>query len=115
VRPYLNGNATVTNNDIIAEVDVPAMVAAFNSKTPGALKKQFLGNGTMFGRLYGIGAWNDSVYAFERLGSNNYPAQLIQINAQGVGQSIQMFPNIMLGWSGAGVTTNAPVTVLPPN
>ncbi len=39
-----------------------------------------------------IGAWNDSVYAFERLGSNNYPAQLIQINAQGVGQSIQMFP-----------------------
>lgn len=115
VRPYMNGSATVTNNDILAEIDVAAMQAAFSAKTPGVLKKQFLGTGTGFGRLYGIGAWNDSVWAFERLGSNNYPAQLIQIGANGVGKSVQTFPSIMMGWSGAGVTTNAPVTVLPPN
>jgi hypothetical protein len=115
VRPYLNGNATVTNNDVLAEIDVAAMQTAFMTKTPGVLKKQFLGTGTMFGRLYGIGAWNDSVYAFERLGSNNFPAQLVQIGANGSAKVIQMFPNIVAGWSGAGVTTNAPVTILPPN
>lgn len=115
VRPYLNGNATVTTNDVLVEVDVPAMVTAFNTKTPGTLRKQLLGTGSGFGRLYGIGAWNDSVYAFARLGGNNFPAQLIQIGANGVGKSIQSFPNITVGWSGAGVTTNAPVTILPPN
>lgn len=115
VRPYLNGTATVTNNDILAEIDVAAMQTAFMTKTPGLLKKQFLGTGTLQGRLYGIGAWNDSVYAFQRLGSNNFPAELVQINAQGTAKVIQMFPNITVGWSGAGVTTNAPVTVLPPN
>lgn len=115
VRPYMNGNATVTTNDVLVEVDVPAMQTAFMTKTPGQLRKQLLGGGTGFGRLYGIGAWNDSVYAFARLGSNNVPAQLIQIGANGVGKSLQSFPNITLGWSGAGVTTNAPVTVLPPN
>jgi hypothetical protein len=115
VRPYKNGTATLTTNDILAEIDVPAMVMAWNTKTPQPLRKQFLGTGTMFGRLYGIGAWNDSVYAFERLGSNNYPAQLIQIGPSGIGKSIQTFPNITAGWSGAGVTTNAPVTILPPN
>jgi hypothetical protein len=90
-------------------------VTAFNAKTPGALRKQLLGMGSGFGRLYGIGAWNDSVYAFARLGGNGFPAQLIQIGANGVGKSLQSFPNITVGWSGAGVTTNAPVTVLPPN
>lgn len=115
VRPYMNGNATVTTNDVLVEVDVPAMVTAFNTKTPGTLRKQLLGSGTGFGRLYGIGAWNDSVYAFARLGSNNFPAQLIEIGVNGVGKSIQSFPNITVGWSGAGVTTNAPVTILPPN
>ena len=115
VRPYVNGTATVTNNDILAEIDVAAMQAAFMNKTPGQLKKQFLGTGTMQGRLYGIGAWNDSVYAFQRLGSNNFPAELVQIDGKGAAKVIQMFPNITVGWSGAGVTTNAPVTVLPPN
>lgn len=115
VRPYMNGSATVTTNDVLVEVDVAAMTTAFNTKTPGSLRKQLLGMGTGFGRLYGIGAWNDSVYAFARLGSNNVPAQLIQIGANGVGKSLQSFPNITVGWSGAGVTTNAPVTVLPPN
>jgi hypothetical protein len=32
-----------------------------------------------------------------------------------VGTWTACLPNITVGWSGAGVTTNAPVTILPPN
>lgn len=102
-------------NDILAEIDMAAMATAFSTKTPAAsLKKQFIGAGTGFGKLFGIGAWNDAVYAFERLGSAT-PARLIKIDNTGVGTVIQSFPNITAGWSGAGVTTSATVTILPPN
>ncbi len=108
------GGSCSTTSDILAEVDVPAMQTAYQSKTPGDLKKQFLGSGSGFGRLYGVGAWNDKVYAFSRLGSGK-PAQLIEIGANGTGTSLQQFAQITVGWSGAGVTTSATITVLPPN
>jgi hypothetical protein len=105
------------NNDILAEIDVAAMTTAYSSKTPAvSLKKQFLGTGTTFGHLYGVGAWNDSVYAFSRVETKPVsPAQLVKITAQGVGTSLKTFSSITQGWSGAGVTTSATVTVLPPN
>lgn len=116
VRLYKSG--TTSNNDILAEIDMTALQTAYTSKTPGNLKKQFLGTGTGFGDLFGVGAWNDSVYAFSRahtVNSQLIPAQLIQIGASGVGTSLQTFSSISAGFSGAGVTTSAPVTVLPPN
>jgi hypothetical protein len=105
------GTTCVTTNDILAEIDVAAMQAAYTSKTPGNMRKSFLGTGTGVGKLFGIGAWNDSVYAFSRVGTN--PAQLVQIGANGVGKVLQSFPQITAGWSGAGVTTSASVTVVP--
>ncbi len=106
-------------NDLLAEIDVPAMVTAFNSKTPAAsLKKQFIGTGTKYGKLYGLGAWNDSVFAFSRVGTakdGGTPARLIGIDKNGVGTPLQSFPNLTAGWSGAGVTTSATITILPPN
>ncbi|HEX7602190.1 MAG TPA: hypothetical protein VF316_11315 [Polyangiaceae bacterium] len=103
-----------TYNDMLVEVDVAAMSAAFASKTPGNLRKQFVGSGSGYGRLYGIGAWNDSVYAFERMGTT-MPAQLVIIGSDGKGTPIKTFPSLTAGWSGAGVTTGATVTILPPN
>ena len=104
-----------TSNDLLAEVDVPAMTAAYQSKAPASsLRKQLLGKGTGFGRLFGVGAWNSDVFAFSRSGSSE-PAQLVRIDGSGVGTSIATFAQISAGWSGAGVTTKAPVTVLPPN
>jgi hypothetical protein len=110
----------VSVSDIVAEIDVPAMTAAYQSKTPApTLKKQFLGAGTGFGRLFGVAAWNDSIYAFSRsyvdTNKATVPAQLIRIDSAGKGTSLQSFPSISLGWDGAGVTTSAAVTVLPPN
>jgi hypothetical protein len=115
VRSCQKGGSCSTSNDVLAEIDVAAMSAAYANKTPAAsLKKQFLGGGTGYGRLFGVGAWNDAVYAFARASSGT-PAELVRIDGTGKGTVIQQFSQITAGWSGAGVTTSAPVTVLPPN
>ncbi len=77
--------------------------------------KQLIGSGTGFGRLFGIGAWGNSVYAFSRASGTTSRRSSSSITSTGAGSSMQAFPNITAGWSGAGVTTKAPVTVLPPN
>lgn len=114
IRSCQKGGSCTTSNDILAEIDVAAMTAAYQSKTPGNLKKQLLGSGTGFGHLYGVGAWNDKVYAFSRVSSST-AAQLVTIDSTGKGTLVQSFSQITAGWSGAGVTTKANVTVLPPN
>jgi hypothetical protein len=102
-----------TKNDSLAEIDVAALKQAYTSQTPStALLKQILGSGTGYGDLFGIGAWGNSVYAFSREQSSGTPAQLVQIGSSGTGTSLQSFTNITSGWSGAGVTTAAPVTIL---
>jgi hypothetical protein len=103
-----------TKNDSLAEIDVSAMQAAFTNKTSSApLLKQVLGSGTGVGDLFGIGAWGNSVYAFSRAASSGNPqAQLVQVGASGTGMSLQSFPNITSGWSGAGVSTKATITVV---
>ncbi len=113
VRSCSKTGSCSSTNDILAEIDVPAMSAAYASKTPAAsLKKQLLGGGTGYGHLYGVGAWNDSVYAFARA-SGTTPAQLVIVNGSGAGSVVKTFGDISSGWSGAGVTTKATITVLP--
>ena len=112
VRSCPKGSCSSTN-DILAEIDVTAMSAAYASKSPASsLKKQLLGAGTGFGHLYGVGAWNDSVFAFARASSST-PAQLVVIDGTGAGKVVKTFGDISAGWSGAGVTTKAPISVLP--
>jgi hypothetical protein len=103
-----------TTNDSLAQIDMAALTTAFMNKTPAAsLLKQVLGGGTGFGDLFGIGAWGNSVFAFSRAStSGSRPAQLIQIGASGSGTSLQTFQSITSGWSGAGVTTKAAVTII---
>lgn len=107
------GTTCTTTNDLLAEIDVPAMANAYKTNTPASLRKKLLGNGAGFGKLFGVGAWNDSVYAFSRETQGTFPAQLIQVSANGVGTLLKDFPQITSGWSGAGVTTSAPITILP--
>jgi hypothetical protein len=102
-----------TTNDSLVEINIANMQQAFQSKSPAStLLKQTLGSGTQFGRLFGVGAWGSSVYAFSRASGSSAQAQLIQIDSTGAGTSLQVFPNITAGWSGAGVTTKAQITVL---
>ena len=39
-------------------------------------------------------------------------AQLVEVGMSGTGTSLKQFPNISSGWSGAGVTTSASITVV---
>jgi hypothetical protein len=62
---------------------------------------------TAYGSMYGIAAWNDQVYGFSRTGL------LVGINTNKGGAClVQDYPT--LAFSGAGVTTLAPVLPPPP-
>ncbi len=113
VRACKSSSSCTETDDVLVEVDIGALQQAYTSKTPSTnLLQQALGNGTTYGRLFGVGAWGSSVYAFSRASGSSLEAQLIQIDASGNGTSLQSFPAITAGWSGAGVTTKAQVTVL---
>ena len=113
VRACKSSSSCGTTNDLLVEVNISALQQAYTSKTPAtSLLQQSLGSGTGYGRLFGVGAWGSSVYAFSRASGSSTQAQLIQIDSTGAGTSLQSFPNITAGWSGAGVTTKAQVSVL---
>lgn len=115
LRPC-TGTSCKADNDVVIEIDVTALA----KKDPKAnLKKRFIGAASGFGRLFGIGAWNDQVFAFQRASTSTTspnPAALIGISlVTGKGTSIKEFADITTaknGWSGAGVTTAAKI-VLP--
>jgi hypothetical protein len=97
-------------NDSLAAVDMNALAQAFSSNTPGSLLKATYGSGTGYGELFGLGAWGNA-----REQSTSSPAQLVQIDGTtGAGSSLQTFPSITSGWSGAGVTTKATISVPQP-
>jgi hypothetical protein len=113
VRACKSSSSCTETDDVLVEVNISALQQAYTSKTPStSLLQQALGSGTSYGRLFGVGAWGSSVYAFSRASGSSSEAQLIQIDASGNGTSLQSFPAITSGWSGAGVTTKAQVTVL---
>jgi hypothetical protein len=101
-------------NDVLAEIDMTALANAYKTKTAAtSLRKQILGGGTQHGRLFGIGAWEANVYAFSRNDTKSgEPAKLLQIDGTGAATELQSFPAITAGWSGAGVTSAATITVI---
>jgi len=102
-------------NDVVVEIDV----AALSKKSATSnLKKRFIGaSGTGFGRLYGVGAWGDKIYAFQRISTTGgmTTALLVEVSlADGKGTMVKDFPDVAAaknGWSGAGVTTSARVFI----
>ena len=99
------------SDDVVVEIDM----AQLAKKSPTAnVKKRFLGSGTGYGRLFGVGAWNNDLFAFQR-GSSTVKAQLISVSLDtGKATVIRDFPEITSagnGWSGAGVTTSAKISL----
>ena len=112
MRACKSSSSCTETDDLLVEVDISALQQAYTNKsTSASLLQQSLGSGTGYGRLFGVGAWGSSVYAFSRASGTSSEAQLIQIDSTGTGTSLQSFPSITAGWSGAGVTTKAQVTV----
>ncbi len=120
------GTTCTKTNDYLAGIDMAALSAAFTSGTPAPslLKGIYggsatsVGNGTKHGELFGLGAWEGSVYAFARAqpGTPAVPPALLSIDpATGLGTEVPAtFDFTTGGWSGAGVTTKVTITVPPP-
>ncbi|MBI2390229.1 MAG: hypothetical protein HYV09_11625 [Deltaproteobacteria bacterium] len=114
VRPCTSSSCK-SDDDVVIEIDMTALA----TKNPTAnLKKRFIGAASGYGRLFGIGAWNDQVFAFQRASgstSSPNPAALISISlATGQGLKVRDFKEITdanNGWSGAGVTTSAKISL----
>lgn len=117
-----NTTTCIKTSDFLAGVDMTALANAYKSGTPGALLSGIYGGsmngpgpGTGYGDLFGLGAWQGSVFAFERKINTSNP-QLLSVSTQnGAGSVISSNFAFTNGWSGAGVTTKVTVNVpLPP-
>ncbi len=125
VRPCKPKTTTcITGNDYLAAVDMTALANAYKTSTTAASLLKGIyggtstsdGNGTSYGDLFGLGAWEGSVFAFARKTSTNTTPLLLTINTTtGAGSIVSSNFNFTNGWSGAGVTTSVTVTVPPPN
>lgn len=125
VRPCKPGKATcMTSNDYLVAVDMTALANAYKTSTPAAslLKGIYGGSstsdgpGTGYGDLFGLGAWQGSVFAFARKTSANATPLLLSISpTTGQGTVVSSAFTFTNGWSGAGVTTSATITVPLPN
>ncbi|HEY1954487.1 MAG TPA: hypothetical protein VGH28_02725 [Polyangiaceae bacterium] len=125
VRPCKPKSSTcMTGNDYLVAVDMAALATAYKSSTPAAslLKGIYGGSasadgpGTGYGDLFGLGAWEGNVFAFARKTTANVTPLLLTISPT-TGQATVVSSNFSFtdGWSGAGVTTSATITVPPPN
>lgn len=113
----------MTSNDYLVAVDMTALANAYKSSTPAtSLLKGIYGGssnadgpGTGYGDLFGLGAWEGSVFAFARKTNTNTTPLLLSIDTTtGHGNVVPSNVNFTNGWSGAGVTTSATITVPTP-
>jgi hypothetical protein len=116
------GSATcITGNDYLVAIDMAALKGAYASGTRakslnGGIyggSSTSTGQGVGHAEVYGLGAWNSTVFGFAR-GSSSTPATLLAIaTPSGVGTTVatNAFSN---GWSGAGVSTKVTVSIPPP-
>ncbi len=113
----------LTSDDYLVGIDMAALATAYKTSTPAAtLFKGIYGGsatsdgpGTGYGDLFGLGAWEGTVFAFARKTSTNATPLLLTISTS-TGQGTVVSSNFSFtnGWSGAGVTTSVTVTIPKP-
>jgi hypothetical protein len=119
------GDTTCTStDDYLAGIDMTALAAAYTSgkKATSLLGGIYggsttsVGTGTMYGDIFGLGAWGDTVYGFTRANKTTSTPYLLSISTTtGLGSIVPSSPGFTTdGWSGAGVTTTVTITVPPP-
>lgn len=123
IRSCLPGGTSCTaTDDYLAGIDMTALATAFTTQTKAAsLLKGIYGGSTAskgpgvgFGDLFGLGAWQGEVFAFERGSSTKSPALIGIDTTTGAGTVLDKSFSFTNGWSGAGVTTKVTITVPPP-
>ena len=111
-----SGSGCGTKDDYLAGIDMTALIAAYKSGTPSSslLAGVYgggtgnVGNGTGYGELFGLGAWEGTVFGF-----GHSPANLVTISTStGIGSLVSSA--FSSGWAGAGVSTKTTITVAAP-
>jgi hypothetical protein len=121
------GSGSKCKGDYLASVNMLALKTAYTSGTAATSLLGGIyggsasgpGNGTGFADVFGLGAWNSTVFGFTRhIGTTPVVApQLITIDTtptSGVGTMVSNNFSFTNGWSGAGVTTKVTISVPPP-
>jgi hypothetical protein len=117
------GSSSSCSNDWLAGVDMANLKQAYTSGTAATTllggiyggSSSSVGPGTGFHDVFGLAAWNSTVYGFTRGSTANLITIPTSGASAGVGTSIQTFSFASGdGWSGAGVTSKATINVPPP-
>ena len=111
-----------TSNDYLAGIDMAALATAYRTGTRAASLNAGIyggsntskGNGAGYGKVFGLGAWQGSVYGFSFAGSGSPPELLSFDTSNGSGTSLSTHFSFTNGWTGAGVTSKVTVNVPPP-
>ncbi len=118
-----NGSGSECKGDYLASVDMTALKTAYTSGTAatsllggiyGATSPTVPGNGTGFADVFGLGAWNSTVFGFSRHTSTASPALITIDTTSGAGTMVTNSFSFTNGWSGAGVSTKVVISVPPP-
>jgi hypothetical protein len=117
------GSTSQCSKDYLAGVDMGAMKTAYANKAPAASLLSGVyggsgsspGAGTGYADVFGLGAWQGSVFGFTRH-TSAAPPTLISIDSNsGAATPVATFTfPANNGWSGAGVTTKVTVNVPKP-
>ncbi len=103
-----------SNDDTLIEIDVPKLATASGSSVTKSVRGRIVkragcndGISGSYDNMYGIAAWGSKVYGFSRAG------YLVDVDiVDGTGCLVDQYPGAK--FSGAGVTTEAPVVAPPP-
>jgi hypothetical protein len=108
--------------DYLVGIDMTALASAYSSGTPaatlnagfyGAASSSDTGPGIGYKEVFGLGAWNGSVFGF----THESPITLLTIGTSGSSAGVGAVApgnTSSSGWAGAGVTSSVTVTIAPP-
>jgi hypothetical protein len=116
------GTGSKCKGDYLAGVNMTALKAAYTSGTPAASLLAGIyggsasgpGNGTGFADVFGLAAWNSTVFGFSRHTGTTAPTLITIDTTSGAGTMVSNNFTFTNGWSGAGVTTKVTISVPPP-
>lgn len=118
----MGGSSSKCGGDFLAGVDMAKLKAAYGGVAQTTLlggiyggNGNNLGPGTGYHDVFGLAAWDSTVFGFTRHTTTQPTPMLITIDTgSGVGTLVSNAFSFTNGWSGAGVTTKVTISVPPP-
>jgi hypothetical protein len=116
------GSGSKCKGDYLASVNMTALKNAYTSQTAAASllggiyggSASAPGSGTGFADVFGLAAWDSTVFGFSRHTGTIAPTLITIDTTSGAGSMIANSFPFTNGWSGAGVTTKVTISVPPP-